>query len=230
MTGLRERKKRQTRLRILAVAAQRIIDQGFDATTIDDVAAEAEVGVGTVYNYFGSKTGLLLAIFRDEAEAMISAGDAVTHAHMGDPLDAVLAVLLTWFDKLAAIDGRLLTEAMRVGFSRQGDEAAAFMELDYQMIGHLAELLAELQGRGLVERDHGPDEQALALYGTAMVQLLMVVMAPGTEIAAARASLIRQAEIVVNGLRPAAESAPQRSTGPDPHTSADTGANPHAPE
>ena len=40
--GLRERKRRQTRARIAEVAMELFLKRGFDATTVDDIAASTE--------------------------------------------------------------------------------------------------------------------------------------------------------------------------------------------
>ncbi|UNS95642.1 TetR/AcrR family transcriptional regulator [Streptomyces tubbatahanensis] len=58
--GLRERKKRQTRRRIREVAMRQFVERGFDKVTIAEVAAEAEVSVNTLYNYFEAKEDLVL--------------------------------------------------------------------------------------------------------------------------------------------------------------------------
>jgi len=56
--GLRERKKRQTRQYISDVATGLFLERGFDAVTIAEIAAAAEVSVNTVYNYFPAKEDL----------------------------------------------------------------------------------------------------------------------------------------------------------------------------
>jgi TetR/AcrR family transcriptional regulator, cholesterol catabolism regulator len=60
-TGRRERHKQQTRERIIAAAAASFAEQGFDGTTVDDIAERADVARATVFNYFSDKQELLRA-------------------------------------------------------------------------------------------------------------------------------------------------------------------------
>ena len=50
VTGLRDRKKQEVRRRIIAAAADLFTTPGLDATTMEDIAAAADVSVATVYN------------------------------------------------------------------------------------------------------------------------------------------------------------------------------------
>ena len=49
---------------ILDAAAKVFAAKGFHPTTIKDIAREAGIADGTMYNYFGSKTDLLLGVFQ----------------------------------------------------------------------------------------------------------------------------------------------------------------------
>lgn len=69
--GLRERKKRIRLQRILTAARALFMDKGFVATTIQDIAAAADVGLGTLYLYARSKEDLLVLVFKDDILSMI---------------------------------------------------------------------------------------------------------------------------------------------------------------
>ncbi|WP_353946854.1 TetR family transcriptional regulator [Streptomyces sp. HUAS MG91] len=60
MTGLRERKKEQTRQRIAAVALRMFTERGFDAVTVNEIAEAAEVARTTLFAYFPAKESLVL--------------------------------------------------------------------------------------------------------------------------------------------------------------------------
>src|SRR5881275_1648549 len=73
-TGLRQRKKQQTREAIAQTARRLFLEHGFDAVTVDDVARAADVSRKTVFNYFPTKEDLFygrMEIFEEDLLAAI---------------------------------------------------------------------------------------------------------------------------------------------------------------
>jgi AcrR family transcriptional regulator len=68
--GLRERKKIKTRQAIRRAAFRLIDENGYAATTVEQIAEAAEVSPSTFFRYFGSKESLLLA---DDLDPLILA-------------------------------------------------------------------------------------------------------------------------------------------------------------
>jgi AcrR family transcriptional regulator len=63
--GLREVKRERTRRLIADKAFELFSDNGFGRTTVEQIAAAAEVGPSTLYRYFPTKEGLVLEFVDD---------------------------------------------------------------------------------------------------------------------------------------------------------------------
>lgn len=92
----------RNRAAILATAARLIAERGPDGFSMDDVAAAAGVGKGTVFRRFGDRDGLVQAVvdetsesWRAEAEALLAAGDV-------PPDERVVTFVATLFDHVIA--------------------------------------------------------------------------------------------------------------------------------
>jgi len=59
--GLRERKKQKTRMAIQREAMRLFQEQGYDATTIEQIAEAVEISPSTFFNYFPSKEDVVLS-------------------------------------------------------------------------------------------------------------------------------------------------------------------------
>ncbi|MFB6678650.1 TetR/AcrR family transcriptional regulator [Streptomyces sp. NPDC057684] len=68
--GLRERKKLKTRVAIRDATYRLITEQGYDATTVEQIAEAAEVSPSTVFRYFPTKEDIVLT---DEYDAVLEA-------------------------------------------------------------------------------------------------------------------------------------------------------------
>lgn len=64
--GLRERQKTERRRRIEAAARAVFREKGYDVATTREIAARAEVSIGTLFAYAADKRELLTMVYRDE--------------------------------------------------------------------------------------------------------------------------------------------------------------------
>jgi len=78
--GLRKQQKLDRSRRILKIARSRFHNEGYEAVTIESIAAEAGLSAVTIYNYYGSKANLLLELVRESDVRLIEK----LHALKGD--------------------------------------------------------------------------------------------------------------------------------------------------
>lgn len=57
-----ERRKARTAEALLGAAVRLFVEHGYVATTVEQLASEADVAVGSLYGHFGGKDGLYLAV------------------------------------------------------------------------------------------------------------------------------------------------------------------------
>ena len=95
--GAAGRPRVSSRRTIEEAAGELFLEQGYDRTTVDDIARRAGVGRATFFNYFPSKADLLWV---DVDEALERLGDSLAGAPKGAGLATVVAALQTVADEL----------------------------------------------------------------------------------------------------------------------------------
>ena len=143
-TGLRERRKQETRQAISGIAMAMFATKGFDEVTIAQVADAAGVSKMTVTNYFSRKEDLVF----DRAEVIIrSLADAVAARAPGESLlaairrhyaervagDDILGVPTATFARLVQNSHVLASRALEIADLREralGDAVAAETGVD----------------------------------------------------------------------------------------------------
>jgi AcrR family transcriptional regulator len=91
--GLRERKKQRTRTMLIDAAIELCDRQGFERTTVDQIAAVADVSPRTFSRYFATKDAVIMALIDDAVAkvavsltrqpAEVSPLEALLNAHIG---------------------------------------------------------------------------------------------------------------------------------------------------
>ncbi len=153
-SGRRERKKQLTRMAISDVATRLFMERGFDAVTVAEVAAAADVAVQTVFNHFPTKEDL----FFDESGWWAGPATAIREAPGGQTVIEALkqqyvAVirgrleaghLATWRQYSATIEASPALQARRRRIAEQMEEllVEALQERDPKFSGLMARLIA----------------------------------------------------------------------------------------
>jgi AcrR family transcriptional regulator len=140
--GLRERKKARTRAEIRAQALRLFFAQGYEATTVQQVADAAEVSLSTLFRYFPTKAQLVLptdlATLVRDARVGRAPGDTV--------FDSIHGALRTSFDELSAVAAGSAPEDERVTVTLARAHDALLGEAT-GAVGLFAELIGEEWGR-----------------------------------------------------------------------------------
>lgn len=110
MTGIQDPIRQQLiearRSQILDAAAAVFAEKGFHRATTRDIAGEAGIAEGTIYNYFESKDDLLIGMMArlTDLEAL---GDELTEALQGDVRDFFVAMIRRRIENLERAQGIL---------------------------------------------------------------------------------------------------------------------------
>lgn len=103
--GLRERKKQRTRRALVTAAADLFEHNGYEATTVADIAAAAEVSTRTFFSYFPSKEAVL---FADTAERVDIALKVIADRGPSDrPVDVLVRAVERAVGNSVELLGRL---------------------------------------------------------------------------------------------------------------------------
>ena len=155
--GLRERKKAKTRALIQEHALRLFREQGYDETSIEEIAEAAEVSPSTVFRYFPTKPDLV--IYDDLDERMIEAFRAQPPEL--NALQALRASFRSGFGGLAGQEMAIQLERERL--------MRGVPELQSAMLGEFARTVGEI-AELVAERAHRPadDDAVLALAGAVM--------------------------------------------------------------
>jgi AcrR family transcriptional regulator len=159
----RETQKREREARILRAAAHLLTRRGFERTTMSDIARRAELAVGTLYNYFGSKPEIVLALVRRDTASALEASEAVLKDPGPDPVAAVQDLLERAGAPFARHDRSLWRQLIGAALA-DPDLMDAFFAEDLRLVSVIAALLRELRARGDLRADLDVGRAATALY------------------------------------------------------------------
>ena len=161
--GLRERKKARTRAAIREHALRLFLEQGYTATTVEQIAAAAEVSPSTFFRYFPTKEDVVL---QDDLDTRMLA--ALDRQPPG--LTIIAAIRAAVREALASYseaDIAVITETTRLTVTEPAIRARAIDELG-RTIAMIAAAIARRTGKS-------PDDLAVRAAAGAVIGVIMGV-------------------------------------------------------
>ncbi|MEW2132814.1 TetR/AcrR family transcriptional regulator [Streptomyces sp. NPDC005435] len=167
-------RREATRQRLYEAAVTLIAEQGFSATTVDEIAERAGVAKGTVYYNFASKSvlfeellrhgvGLLTASLREASERTAAEGGSGV-----DALDAMIRAGLEFIDRYPAFTQLYVAELWRTNRAWQ----STLMVVRQEAVAVVENVLREGVAAGEFSPEIDVQLTAAALVGMVLVAAL----------------------------------------------------------
>lgn len=213
MPGLRERQKTTRHRDILAAAEHLFRRDGFRATSIEAIAARANLATGTLYNYFPSKGDILLALVALDGEEVRAAGARIIARPPRDPEMAITRLLESYVEHslvhLSKDDWRhALANYFLQPDSRFGQGYAA---LDSKLAHQVSDLISALQARGVLAGAIDAEAAGRLFFYLCNSEFTLFVANERMSMHELKAGMSRQIGIVMSGILAPASALPKRT-------------------
>ena len=202
MPSLREIKRNRRRDRIYEAAIGLLSEKGFNDTHMRDISERAELAVGTLYNYYGSKVDLYMEIMEEKWVEIANAHTrrVIRLVCNGDDLFAIIkAILWPLFQEMFAIGMDDWGELFMTMFSKKKYMTRG-ARLDLQAIERFSILLDKLQKRGLIQPNAAPVTAATSLYSIIGFNVLAYLFIEGMDKEYFLQSTEQQLRLLIEGL------------------------------
>jgi len=147
----RERKKAAVREQIVASSIQLFSRHGLAEVTVDQIAEAADIGKGTIYNYFETKEDIVVA-FMVDLEKKIQA-KVRDFALSEEPLSSILTEFVRFQFRLKSPYHQFVRVLMGQMFLRTEQFLPYMVEMQKAIDPPLEALFLGLQERGLIQKD-----------------------------------------------------------------------------
>jgi AcrR family transcriptional regulator len=164
--SLRERKKQATRRMLVDAAVELCITQGYESTTVEQIAAAAEISTRTFSRYFATKDAVFVAVLDDLADEIVRELTSQP-SHLG-PMEALRAAHMAVLERASrrTLEG-LTTERLALILRViNASDALRQAAIDYRSEATVR-ILAERMG---VSPDARSLDLAIALFSTTIVR------------------------------------------------------------
>lgn len=166
MSSLRARQKEDRRNRIVASAQLLFRENGYEKTTIENIALAAGVSGVTVHNYYGTKAGVLLALVIESDKQLIARLDETLPAAESGLVDLTISFARQIMDHaITTLQKDIWRQVIAAVITEAGSQlSSAYSKLDEQLAHVLVRRIEAAQRVGSLPADLNPLHLGRALF------------------------------------------------------------------
>ncbi|MEX2264331.1 MAG: TetR/AcrR family transcriptional regulator [Bryobacteraceae bacterium] len=194
----RQRKKAVVRARIIEAGIELFARHGIADVTVDQIAEAADIGKGTVYNYFQTKEDIVVA-FMVDLERKVQA-KLLVFTESKEPLDSVLAGFLRLQFRLKKRYHRFVRVFLAQMFLRTEEFVPYMLEMQKVIDPPLETLFRGLQQRGAIRTDVSLPELIL-IFKTIHLGLTALWAIEGPPFRQTERTLQQEVKLFCEGLK-----------------------------
>lgn len=179
MSTVRENKKKAIRRRILEAAKERFLTDGFEETTIADIAGKANIGVGTLYNYFPSKSLLYMESYFREVGNPKDKLNEIISKYGNDPVLTIVHITEVYIKSYRTTDKTVMRElftAFMESLNKHKDLGKAYADYKYVYIDFLAQILEAYKEKGMLVKSLNTKDSAFCVFSIITTNALFYIM------------------------------------------------------
>jgi AcrR family transcriptional regulator len=154
MTAGKEKRTTQNRKKILAAARTIILDQGIQALSVRSLAAKSELALKTIYNLYGNKENVIIAIFEQGTRDIDTATLSLQNDLKNGPWKT--AYYQEWIDAVEPLflnNQAVIKPSIIAGFSLGCPDSNQLAELHSKRIKKIQKALEIAAENNLIWRD-----------------------------------------------------------------------------
>lgn len=198
----RERKKQQIKKDIISNARILFQKGGYNGTTLEEIAAAADIGIGTIYNYYHSKADLFLEIVTDDLKTNLGKPQPMPYKAKENIVDQTMALIISLVEPLQPANKELWKELLAVAFGQTGPDNRQLyrlIEYDSHFVIKLIELFDDQKNRGNLSSAFPSETAATVIFYNILTSYLFYLYNPEKTMKELTESIREQVKFILEG-------------------------------
>lgn len=166
MTSLRERQKVERQLKIVSAAKECFLGMDYNSVTVEDIANRAGISAMTIYSYYKTKGGLLLAVVVQSEQKMKEKITKIAKTPTGSATSSIIRICNAMTDHALSYLNRDVWRQVVASSILEAESAfgESYVQSEEQLIEIMAVMLRELRQQNKVSSELDDNTIADILY------------------------------------------------------------------